>query len=458
MSDSAQITKGTHTIDAVTGDSIIWTDEGHFVNAGQAQEGPQGPEGEQGTPGIDGFSPFIDTAGTGNWVDAAGDTGVPATGPQGAPGDKGDTGDTGPQGDPGPQGIPGAPGIDGYSPFIDTAGTGNWVDVAGDTGVPATGPQGAPGDKGDTGDRGPQGDPGPQGVPGAPGNDGFSPFIDTAGTGNWVDAAGDTGVPATGPQGAPGDKGDTGDAGPQGAPGLPGVPGADAPRPANIVWVAKSGGAFTDPVTAINTVSAATSAPFLIYIAPGVYNLSQPLVMRPNVDIRGSGQNVTRLSRAASAVDTSGSAAVVVGSSHAELRDLTIENIGGTQTYSLGMLNDAASPSLSGVSIEVRGNSFVKFGIFNTDSSAPVISSSSITVTQGGTQYGLHNDALAATSTAMISNSRISASDFSVNASGSGSFETYISNSILNGVVGGNPKCAFVFMEDGSTLNGNCQP
>lgn len=77
------------------------------------------------------------------------DTGVHATGPQGAVGAAGPTGPVGPVGAQGPQGLVGPAGIQG------PAG--------------ATGAVGPKGDKGDTGPQGPQGiqgSPGPQGING----------------------------------------------------------------------------------------------------------------------------------------------------------------------------------------------------------------------------------------------------------------------------------------------------
>ena len=230
--------------------------------------GPQGPAGADGADGEDGFSPYIDSE-TGNWVDANGDTGVHAqgpqgiqgiqgpqgetgatgaTGPQGPQGETGATGATGPQGPQGEQGIQGetgpqgpqgiqgiqgpagadgSDGADGFSPYIDSE-TGNWVDAEGDTGVHAQGPQGIQGiqgPQGETGAQGPQGETGATGAQGPAGNDGVTPHIDST-TGNWFIGSTDTGVHAEGPQGPTGATGATGPQGPEGEQGPQGETGA----------------------------------------------------------------------------------------------------------------------------------------------------------------------------------------------------------------------------------------
>ncbi len=64
----------------------------------------------------------------------------------------------------------------------------------------------------------------------------------------------------------------------------------------NIVTVAKANGKFTDPVAAVNSITDASyDNPYLVVIGPGVYTLTHTLVMKPWVDITGSGENVTRL-------------------------------------------------------------------------------------------------------------------------------------------------------------------
>jgi pectin methylesterase-like acyl-CoA thioesterase len=81
-------------------------------------------------------------------------------------------------------------------------------------------------------------------------------------------------------------------------------------KPKNIITVAKSGGDFTDPVAAVDSISDASATnPYLVVIAPGVYTVTQTLQMKQYVDIAGSGEEVTKLT---GAIKT-GYSSVVVG-------------------------------------------------------------------------------------------------------------------------------------------------
>lgn len=69
----------------------------------------------------------------------------------------------------------------------------------------------------------------------------------------------------------------------------------DTPRFANIITVAKSGGDFTSPIEAVNSiVGASASGPYLVKVMPGVYDLgASSLVMKEYVYLEGSGDDST---------------------------------------------------------------------------------------------------------------------------------------------------------------------
>lgn len=157
--------------------------------------------------GTEGITPHIGT--NGNWFIGDTDTGVAATGLDGA---KWFVQDNEPQ-----------TGVNTGDYWLDT-GTGdvymavvsvgtpvNWkptdANLTGPTGATgATGPQGPKGDTGATGPQGPKGEPGATGPQGPKGADGITPTIGA--NGNWFLGSTDTGKPSRGATGAKGDPGD----------------------------------------------------------------------------------------------------------------------------------------------------------------------------------------------------------------------------------------------------------
>jgi len=109
--------------------------------------------------------------------------------------------------------------------------------------------------------------------------------------GGWTCSIGTPGpVGPTGPTGPTGPMGPMGPMGPQGIPGV-------TPRYANVIVVALSGGDFTDPAAALDSITdASASNPYLVKIMPGSYVTSSTLQAKSWVDIEGSGRDVTRIS------------------------------------------------------------------------------------------------------------------------------------------------------------------
>lgn len=149
---------------------------------------------------------------------------------------------------------------------------------------------------------GPKGDMGDQGLPGKDGINGLN------GT-NGID-------------GAPGAQGPKGDTGPQGPAATYG----------NVIVVAKSGGDFTDPVAAINSIAdASINNPYLVKIMPGVYDLgASVLTLKQYVDIEGAGENVTKIV-GIQPVDW----CLVNGKPNSSLRLLSVSHSGGENTCAI---------------------------------------------------------------------------------------------------------------------------
>jgi pectin methylesterase-like acyl-CoA thioesterase len=154
--------------------------------------------------------------------------------------------------------------------------------------------------------------------------------------------------------------------------------GAEA---ANFLVVAPTGGTFTSIQAALNSITNATALnPYLIEVAPGVY--SESIVMKPYVDIQGSGQGVTKITAHGSTVISS---STVAGAGNAEIRSLTIENT-GDQTFAVAVRNDSASPRLTNVTLSASGSSFA-YGVINADA-APLLTNVTLSAS-GNYAYGV---------------------------------------------------------------------
>jgi|GEM_PF-6069879 len=193
-----------------------------------------------------------------------------------------------------------------------------------------------------------------------------------------------------------------------------------------VAIVAKSGGDYTDPATAMTNYSdwcpsPSDTNPCLLKIMPGVYNIGTgSVVMRSYIDIEGSGENVTIIQ---GTVD--GSAAGVINatstsvSGPVELRSLTVQNAGGSshhyaiavycnQAYEWikltnlglvayggllnhGVYNYYSSPKMTNVSIEAWAGA-TAYGIYNTYNSYPTLNNVSVMASGGATNsYGVYN-------------------------------------------------------------------
>ncbi|HHD62954.1 MAG TPA: hypothetical protein ENK96_01020 [Desulfobulbaceae bacterium] len=122
------------------------------------------------------------------------------------------------------------------------------------------------------------------------------------------------------------------------------VPLFSAKKLGNVVTVAKSGGKFTDPVAAVNSITdASASNPYLVVIGPGQYTLTSALVIRDGVFVAGSGIDATALrgNISSGSVDAS-SAIVVISGTTCSLSDLSIFNDGGGY-YSFALYSNSNS-------------------------------------------------------------------------------------------------------------------
>ena len=161
-------------------------------------------------------------------------------------------------------------------------------------------------------------------------------------------------------------------------------------KPRSVITVAKSNGDFKDPVAAINSITdASESNPYLVLIAPGVYTVTQTLVMKEYVELAGSGEMITKLTGAIS-TSSSSTSAIVSGANNSALNSLTVENTGGSSHYSCAIYNEGSSPKVSHVTASAFGGN-VCAGIYNTQSSSPTMTDVITSASNGGGNYGVYN-------------------------------------------------------------------
>jgi len=125
----------------------------------------------------------------------------------------------------------------------------------------------------------------------------------------------------------------------------------------------------------------------LLKIMPGYYDIeTSSLQMYPNVDIEGSGENVTIISGNISGTGSG----VVQGSSDAELRFLTVENRGGGAA-AVAIRNSNASPKLTNITVKVSGSNDSR-GIYNIINGSPIMTNVTVAATGGNEAYGIFCD------------------------------------------------------------------
>ena len=164
-----------------------------------------------------------------------------------------------------------------------------------------------------------------------------------------------------------------------------------AASPAQIVWVAKSGGDFTSLSAAVASINdAAMTKPYVVKIAPGVYTETAPVAMRDYVDVEGSGQDATTITCSCTTGAFSG--VITAGAINMELRYLTVASTGSgtnsTAIYTSGVI--AGSVSLLHVTATATGASDSNAGIRNSGS-APSISNVTATATGLSNDVGVYN-------------------------------------------------------------------
>jgi hypothetical protein len=127
---------------------------------------------------------------------------------------------------------------------------------------------------------------------------------------------------------------------------------ADRPRLANIVTVAKSGGDYKDISQAIRSISDASSnKPYIVYIAPGVYDTTESLFLPSYVSLIGSGATSTIINsnfNRQAGFSFRANAAIATGF-HNEVANLTLNRVSNNSALGLHTGNTLPDQSITSV-------------------------------------------------------------------------------------------------------------
>ena len=157
----------------------------------------------------------------------------------------------------------------------------------------------------------------------------------------------------------------------------------------HVILVAKNGGDFTDVKTAIDSISDANETNrYLVYVGPGVYEVTAPIVLKEWVTLKGSGRKATKLEGHLSSA-TEAESAIVIGAPNTEMTELSIVNSGGHQ-LSIGIYNNQCSPIISNIDVTVFGGDDNR-AIYNYDHSSPIIHFVNAVSTGGSESTGIYN-------------------------------------------------------------------
>ncbi len=177
----------------------------------------------------------------------------------------------------------------------------------------------------------------------------------------------------------------------------------------NVVVVAKTGGDYPTVVAALNAISGASpSNPYLVYVAPGVYNESSLVVVPEGVHLKGSGVRSTIItssrSVACNPTTMTASGATVQVQDGGQLSYLKVQNTGTSNCSAAIYVNDIDDNNttniplkntiLTDIAAETNGNGGTyHFGLYANDADF-LIKSSSFTATGENSPSG-YNAAIA---------------------------------------------------------------
>lgn len=126
----------------------------------------------------------------------------------------------------------------------------------------------------------------------------------------------------------------------------------------HVIVVAKSGGNFTTVAEGLAAAAnASIESRFLVWVAPGIYTETAPLLVRGNVHLKGAGRDITVITSSNSAGSPLAAAATLSVFDTGQVSDLTVRNT-GTSNISIGIfvVSGASRATLiDNIAVDVSG-------------------------------------------------------------------------------------------------------
>lgn len=159
----------------------------------------------------------------------------------------------------------------------------------------------------------------------------------------------------------------------------------------NIITVKTSGGDFSNPVDAMNSISNSSEEnPFLILMGAGTFTLAanSQLIMKPYVHILGSGSDQTIIagSRSSSTLNDNAGGSLILGAPGTSIKGLSVNNTtDNNDTVSGVIFFQDSEASMEDIIIHQSGSTYKLHGLIAVNSTVTL---SNITITlDSGTNY-----------------------------------------------------------------------
>jgi hypothetical protein len=171
---------------------------------------------------------------------------------------------------------------------------------------------------------------------------------------------------------------------------------------------AQNGSALLSAMNTISNASPSAANPWLLKLEPGNYDMgSSALILKPYVDLEGSGEDTTLISSTVASSSFPPAQGTLVMASNTEARFVKITN-SGTGTYSTAILvgSSVSKARVTHVTTVVAGSGW-SYGLIN-DNGKFSVQESSLSATGSTDSAGIHNNGSAASLT--VENSTLSSS------------------------------------------------